>query len=163
MAEKARPIEWSRISAVLTGCAVLILASGYVAFRSRPCPDGVCPSLEQWLDRDLSVRAISVGVLAGFAFGLIDNALLWVGISSLDSLFAHFPGGGQPTVLAGYGNAFSSVISAFVSTFIGRWISDVFEVDLDRVPLWSMALGILTGSILGIAIPRMLIESLLRK
>ena len=148
------PIEWARISAVILGCVVLIVATGYAAYASRKCDDDdKCPSFEEWIDRDMSPKSIAVGVAAGTVFGLIDNALLWTGMSALDTLFARLPGGDNVNVMAGYGNAFSSVISAFVSTFVGQYIADTFGIDVDKTPLWSMAFGILLGCILGIVGP----------
>ena len=174
------PLDWPRIVSVLVGCAVLIVATGAMAFSVRKCDldepppsfvgdamlegegdDGTskkahCPSLEAWLDQDTSAKSILVGAATGAAFGLIDNTLLWVGMSSLETLFARLPGGTEPNVLAGYGNAFSSIVSAFVSTFIGRWIADVTDVDVDKSPLWAMAVGILLGCIVGIVVPSLL-------
>lgn len=146
-------IHWPRIASVLVGCVVLIVATGYLAFTMRPCTPKHCPSFEEWIDQDTSAKSILVGAAAGAAFGIIDNTLLWVGMSAMDSLFARLPGGTTPNVLAGYGNAFSSVVSAFVSTFVGRIIADAFHVNLDKTPLWSMAFGILVGCVVGILVP----------
>ena len=158
MAETPRPLEWSKICAVGIGCLVLVLATGYAAFTTRPCPAGACPSFAAWFDQDTRPRTMLVGAAAGAAFGLIDNALLWLGMSALETLFRRLPGGTDPLVLAGYGNAFSSLVSAFVSTFVGRWISNVFDVDVDKAPLWSMALGIAIGCAVGIALPAALMR-----
>lgn len=182
------PLDWPRIVSVLVGCVVLVVATGAMAFGVRKCdvpPSFVghavvsygerarapedekkpsqCPDFEQWIDQDTSAKSILVGAAAGAAFGLIDNTLLWVGMSSLETLFARLPGGTEPNVLAGYGNAFSSIVSAFVSTFIGRWIADVTDVDVDKAPLWSMALGILLGCLLGIVIPSLLFRRTVKK
>lgn len=143
-------IDWHRIASVIVGCLVVIVATGHLAYDARKDKS---ESVEAWIDQDTSSKAILVGTVAGAAFGLIDNTLLWLGMSSMDSLFVRLPGGDQPNVLAGYGNAFSSVVSAFVSTFVGRYISSVFGVDVDRAPLWSMAVGILLGCVIGIVIP----------
>lgn len=172
------PLDWPRIVSVFVGCAVLVVTTGAMAFSVRKCdaapldevgdamlggeegeaPGRPCPSLERWLDQDTSAKSILVGAAAGAAFGLIDNTLLWVGMSSLETLFARLPGGTEPNVLAGYGNAFSSIVSAFVSTFVGRWIADVTDVDVDKSPLWAMALGILLGCLVGIVVPVLLLR-----
>lgn len=175
------PLDWPRIVSVFVGCAVLVVATGAMAFSVRKCDtapldqvgDAVlgggsdderqaerpCPDVAQWLDQDTSAKSILVGAAAGAAFGLIDNTLLWVGMSSLETLFARLPGGTEPNVLAGYGNAFSSIVSAFVSTFVGRWIADVTDVDVDKSPLWAMALGILLGCLVGIVLPVLLLRA----
>lgn len=159
MVEKSardEPIEWHRVASVLVGCAVLVVATGGVAFATRPCEGGAdaCPDLDAWLDQDTRLKSIAVGMTAGVAFGLIDNLLLWLGMSAMDTLLARLPGGDQPLALAGYGNAFSSVVSAFVSTFVGRLLANVYRVDVDKAPLWSMATGLLLGCLLGVAVPR---------
>ena len=151
------PVEWGRVASVLVGCAVLIVATGGVAFATRPCDDDtVCQGLDEWLDQDTSAKSVAVGMAAGVAFGLIDNLLLWLGMSAMDTALARMPGGGSPLALAGYGNAFSSVVSAFVSTFVGRFLANVYHVDVSRAPLWSMAIGLLAGCLMGAAIPRAL-------
>ena len=149
------PIEWRRVASVLAGCAVLVVATGGVAFATRPCDEeGGCPDLDAWLDQDTRLKSIAVGMAAGVAFGLIDNLLLWLGMSAMDTALARLPGGDRPLALAGYGNAFSSVVSAFVSTFVGRLLANVYDVDVDKAPLWSMATGLLLGCLLGVAVPR---------
>ena len=154
------PIEWGRVASVLSGCAVLIVATGGVAFYTRPCDaegEG-CPSLDEWLDQDTTAKSVAVGMAAGVAFGLIDNVLLWLGMNAMDTALARLPGGGNPLALAGYGNAFSSVVSAFVSTFVGRLLANVYHVDVSRAPLWSMATGLLVGCLMGVAVPRALMQ-----
>lgn len=158
---KLEPIDWARVAAVLAGCVAVIVATGAVAFAVRTCPPGPdggkkCPTLGEWFDQDTSAKAILVGAAAGAAFGVIDNTLLYVGMSSLETVFARLPGGRDPLVLAGYGNAFSSVVSIFVSTFVGRWIASVYHLDIDRAPLWSSAVGILVGCVVAIAVPQAL-------
>ena len=154
------PIAWGRVLSVLVGCVVLVVLTGALAFAARPCDSTFdCPDLLDWLDRDTSLKAVLVGAAAGVAFGLVDNALLFIGMNELDTLFARLPGGSMHKVLAGYGNCFSSVISAFVSTFIGRWIADVTHVDVSKAPMWSMALGILVGCLCGIVLPMLLLEN----
>ena len=161
------PIDWRRVASVLVGCVALIVATGTIAFSVRKCPPSAdasdttsCPDLEDWLDQDTSTKSILVGSAAGMAFGLIDNTLLWVGMSALDTVFARLPGGTEANVLAGYGNAFSSIVSAFVSTFVGRFIADTANVDVDKAPLWSMALGIFVGCLVGMFVPRKIAELL---
>lgn len=153
-----RPIQWPQVLSVLIGCLVLIFATGLVSFSTRPCRQGeegeeICPSFVEWIDQDTSTKSILVGAAAGVAFGLIDNILLYVGMSSLESVFKRLPAGGDPNVLAGYGNAFSGLVSAFVSVFLGRLFANVFHLDVDKAPLWSMAIGTLFGSLLGVVVP----------
>ena len=154
---KSTRVEWISILCVLIGCLVVIVATGYAAFQTRPCTEAKCLDFEEWLDQDDSVKSVLVGAAAGATFGLIDNTLLWVGMNSMESLFRLFPRGDEPNFLAGYGNAFSSIVSAFISVFVGRWISNVFNVDVDRSPLWSMAMGILFGCVIGIVLPSMFV------
>lgn len=175
------PIDWTSVTRVLLGSLALILATGALAYATRPCKGGAAEVEEEggevveeegddddhrshpaacarepffaWFDQRTSLRYIMLGASAGVVFGAIDNILLWYGISALETVFARLPLGRNSNVVAGYGNAFSSLISAFVSTFVSRFIANTMHVDVDDAPLWSMAFGVVIGCVIGIALP----------
>ena len=153
-----KEVKWTEIARLLVGCTVLTTALGMLAFRMRPCDDKKCESFGEWINGGrLTAATMLVGAGAGVAFGFLDNCFLFLGMSSLDSVFRMLPYGDDSRVLAGYGNAFSSTISAFASTFVGRLIADMAGVSIDDAPLWAMATGLLVGGMAGIAVPRLLL------
>ena len=150
----------SKKIAVLVGlCVALIAASATWAFHLRPCDESGCEGFEEWINgsKGLTLKSIMVGLLTGIVFGFVDNALMFAGIAALDKSFARLPFGEDPLVMAGYGNAFSSTVSAFVSTFIGKGIAGISGVDPDKAPLWAMAVGLLLGCVIGVLLPRVLL------
>lgn len=154
------PVEWGSALRLFLGCIVFTTAIGAWAFHTRSCPPGRrCPTLGEWLDGPApSLKAALVGLGSGVAFGFIDNCLLFLGIASLDTLFERLPyAHGDSRVIAGYGNTFSSAFSALASTFVGRGIASATHMDVDDAPLWSMALGLVAGGLVGIAVPRALL------
>ena len=151
-----RAVEWRKIVLVGALCLALVLASGAWAFSVRHDPGTT--SLDDWLDADDSARSAIAGLVAGLAFGCIDNVLLVAGISALDTVLVRLPFGEDPTVVAGYGNAISGVVSSLVSTFVGRGVADAMSVDLGRAPLWSTAVGFLVGGLVGVVGPRLLLR-----
>ena len=158
-------IEWSRIAYVVVGCAVVILATAYAAYATRaPCVDGrECrDGFLAWFDGDTTPKSVVVGLATGAAFGFIDTSLLWVALSSLDTLLARLPAAENPNVLASYGNAFSAFVSAFASTFVGQWVSHVYGVDPNTTPLWTSAIGMVLGGLLGTAVAYAVVGGLRR-
>ena len=156
MTAKPTPIVWKHVVALLVGCLVVIATTGYFAFRTRPCPP--CRPFWEWLHGEQTTRHVVVGMTLGTIFGFVDNALLFLGVHVLDPILQGLPGGRDPRILAGYGNTFSGVVSAFVSTFIGRIVAHTVGVGDDDAPIWSMALGIAFGCVVGIALPMFILN-----
>ena len=152
-----KPVNARRVLNVGIGVIVLMVASAVLAFRLRDCKDARCdPSVGRWLNNGpLTWKTMLVGLASGLVFGFVDNALLFAGLDVIDGLLARLPGGSDPRVLAGYGNAVSSTVSAFVSTFLGEAIASATGVR--DGPLWALAVGILIGGLVGIAVPRALL------
>ena len=87
---------------------------------------------------------------------MIDNCLLFFGMSALDAVFARLPGGSDPSIQAAYGNAVGSSFSAFGAAFVGQAI--VHITGTSHTPLWSQAIGVFVGGLLGILVPCMLLR-----
>lgn len=153
------PIESGKVLSVLLGCLVLVVATAGLAFVHRKCDDDGCKDFATWLNGDdVTTKSVLVGMASGVVFGFVDNTLLYTGITALDSVFERFPGSDDERVVAGLGNCFSSTVSAFVSTFIGRLIAE--ETGMKDGPMWAMAFGLFVGCLLGIIIPRVIIKAI---
>jgi hypothetical protein len=105
----------------------------------------------------VTTKALLVGAGAGFAFGFLDNCFMFMGMSSMDSLFRRLPYAEDDRMLAGYGNAVSSTISAFASSFVGKLINEETGLNSRDAPLWAMSVGLLLGSLLGMYVPRVIL------
>jgi len=93
-----------------------------------------------------------VGMSSGLVFGFLDNFGLFFGMDLLDPLIQKFPMGTEPLVVAGYGNTFSDMVGAFMGVFVGKMIQEI--TDVRDYPIWSEAIGIFFGCLLGCFIPR---------
>lgn len=96
-----------------------------------------------------TTKKIMVGMASGLIFGFIDNFGLFMGMSVLDPILKKLPAASNPNVFAGYGNTFSDMIGAFLGTFGGKYVADKFKED--DYPIWSEAVGIIIGCLMGIA------------
>lgn len=147
------PIEWTRVLTVTIGALVFVVATGAWAFAVR-CPGEDCSFARFINGQQLSLKSMIVGFGSGCAFGFADNALLYMGMDSLDSLFRRLPRGDEELVRAGYGNTFSNGVSAFTATFTGAALSKM--TGIQQTPLWSDALGVVLGGLFGLLVPRLL-------
>lgn len=98
-------------------------------------------------NRKFTLTAMIVGLSSAAVFGFIDNAGMFFG---MDALKPYLPGG-QYTQ-AGWSNTVSSVIGSLISTAVGVILKLV--VKFEGGPIYSDILGILSGSIAGIYIPK---------
>lgn len=146
------PVDVARVVGVLVLCVALVVGSGAWAYAMRTDRD---VSLLRWLDQDITAASIVIGMAAGVVFGCMDNLLLMIGITSLDSVLKNLPFGNDSSALAGYGNAFSGFVSLFVSTFLSRGLASTTGVDPDKAPLWASSMGLVLGSVIGIVLPRL--------
>lgn len=97
--------------------------------------------------------SVLVGLVSNIIFGLVDNGGLYFGMEALDPLFELFTS--DELEKAGYGNTFSDFLGAFLGTFIGAFIENITAgFDLPDSPLWTQAVGIVIGCLLGIFIPK---------
>lgn len=159
---KLAPIDYKSITTLLVGCIVVISAAAFLSYQSckRNQAEG-CDrenfSFGRWFNgSNLNLKSILVGMSSGVVFGFVDNAGLFLGMDALDSLFQRLPLGHEMNVKAGYGNTFSDMVGAFLSTFIGRQI--VYKTGVTEYPMWSEAIGVVLGCLLGIFIPRLFIS-----
>ena len=104
---------------------------------------------EYFNGKNMTTKSIAVGMTSGLIFGFIDNFGLFMGMSVLDPVLKKLPGAANPNVFAGYGNTFSDMIGAFLGTFGGKYVADKFKED--DYPIWSEAVGIIIGCLVGIA------------
>lgn len=94
-----------------------------------------------------SLLSILTGMAANIVFGIIDNGGLFFGMSALDPFLPE----GELT-RAGLGNTFSDGLGAFLGTFSGVIIKSITKID--DTPIWSDAVGIVIGCLLGLYIPK---------
>lgn len=152
----AKQVDRGRVAAVLVGSVVFIAATAAWAYHSQKCAAKRC-SFAALLNRNASAKSIAMGVAKGMVFGLMDAALLYVGMDAFEGVFRTLPGGGEELVRAGYGNAYSNGVSAFSSAFGGVALSAMTGVGEGDSPLWANALGVVVGGVVGIAVPRQLV------
>lgn len=93
------------------------------------------------------LKKILVGLVSGLVFGVIDNTGLWFGMEALDPIL---PKG--TLTRAGYGNVYADTLSAFLSTFAGKIISNI--VGAHETPLWANAIGTTCGCLTGLHVSR---------
>jgi len=153
---KEREIHYDKIITLLGWSTFFLAVTCVVAFHMRPCGEGGenCPDFLEWINNGpITPSSLAVGFSSSIAFGMIDSILLMSGIDAFNTVFERLPGGKDPVVNAGYGNAFSSMISMLGSSFVGKIISDI--TGTTAYPLWSQAIGVVIGGLLGIFLPRM--------
>lgn len=156
---KLERIDTKGVVAMLVGTLIFLLITATWAYTQHQCTHGEPCTFGSWFNGGaLSWNSILLGFGSGLAFGAIDNSLLLFGISTLDSLFQRLPGGTDAKINAAYGNAFSSSISGLGAAFVGQVIVD--KSGVAQTPLWSQALGILLGGLVGILIPSLIMQSI---
>jgi hypothetical protein len=142
--------DFKRASSLIFWSIVLIVVVGSIAFRmeKKKNPD---LTVKQFLSLSPfpSTKSIMTGMASGLVFGFIDNAGLWFGMDALDP---HLPKG--PLTKAGLGNTYSDAVGSFLGTFAGVIIQNM--TGIKEVPIWSEAVGVVMGCLLGILIPRAL-------
>ena len=89
------------------------------------------------------LKKILIGLVSGIVFGIIDNTGLWFGMEAIDPIL---PKGALTR--AGYGNVYADTLSAFLSTFAGKIISNL--VGAHETPLWANAIGTTCGCLTGL-------------
>ena len=99
------------------------------------------------------MKNILVGMVFGTVFGFIDNAGMFFGMDALEPFLPR-----EGFIAAGIGNTYSSVLGAFLASFLSNVIK--ISTGVNSAPVWSDAAGIIVGAILGIYIPPMLVAAL---
>jgi hypothetical protein len=124
--------------------AALILGFGVVAYMMNGKK-----SVLEFLDiRPFpSLISILTGMVANIVFGIIDNGGLFFGMSALDPFLPK----GELT-RAGLGNTMSDALGAFMGTFSGIIIKSITKID--DTPIWSDAIGIIIGCLIGLYVPK---------
>lgn len=125
-------------------CATLTVAFGVFAYMMN-----TKKSVLAFLDiRPFpSLISIVTGMVANIVFGIIDNGGLFFGMSALDPFLPK----GELT-RAGLGNTMSDALGAFLGTFSGIIIKSITKID--DTPIWSDAIGIIIGCLIGLYVPK---------
>jgi hypothetical protein len=97
------------------------------------------------------LKNIIVGMVFGLVFGFIDNAGMFFGMDALEPFLPN-----EGFVAAGIGNTYSSVLGAFLASFLSNVIK--ISTGVENAPVWSDAAGIVVGAIAGIYIPPLIID-----
>ena len=128
----------------LSICFVLIICFGTIAYF---CQDNA--NVLGFLDIQPfpSMLAIITGMVSNIVFGIIDNGGLFFGMSALDPFLPN----GELT-RAGLGNTFSDGLGAFLGTFSSIIIRRITKIE--DTPLWSDAVGIVIGCLIGLYVPK---------
>merc|ERR1712019_228802 len=116
--------------------------------------------MQQFSSGTIAPLPVFVGMMSGLVFGIIDNAGLFFGMEYLDPVFRKLDKGHEPLVLAGYGNTFSDMIGAFLGTFCGKIIEEYAkrqDPTLGDYPIWTEAVGITIGCLIGVKVPRSIV------
>lgn len=133
-----------KLAIFLSICLALIIVFGVIAYNFSD-KNSVLSFLD--IRPFPSVMAIVTGMVANIVFGIIDNGGLFFGMSALDPFLPE----GELT-RAGLGNTFSDGLGAFLGTFSGVIIRSITKID--DTPLWSDAVGIIIGCLIGLYVPK---------
>jgi|TARA_B110000261_G_scaffold135564_1_gene153086 hypothetical protein len=133
-----------RLAKFVTVCVVLILTAGVIAYHFNENKNvlsflGVYPFP--------TLLSIFTGMAANIVFGMIDNGGLFFG---MDALTPFLPEG--ELTRAGIGNTVSDGLGAFLGTFSGIIIKSITKID--DTPIWSDAIGIVIGCLIGLYVPK---------
>lgn len=159
----ATPQEAQALRVLLLVSLILIIIAGFFAFRSeKKRKPNVRIGTFLGFSKKVSFKSILVGMGSAMVFGFIDNAGLFFGMDALDPyLPALKPGvrnGKEVTfnklTQAGLGNTFSDGLGAFLGSFVGVIIRNMSGIT--ETPLWSEAVGVIVGCLLGLGIPMLL-------
>lgn len=101
-------------------------------------------------EQKLSFRSVFVGMSFGLVFGFIDNAGLWLGLTSFQK---YIPGG--ILTKSGWGNTYSDGLGATLGTSVAVILKTIYPLETES-PIWVDTIGIILGCILGIYIPRLI-------
>lgn len=101
-------------------------------------------------NQKINMKSILIGMSFGIVFGFIDNAGLWLGLTSFQK---YIPGG--ILTKSGWGNTYSDGLGATLGTSVAVILKTMFPLE-HEAPIWADAVGIVLGCILGIYIPRLI-------
>jgi hypothetical protein len=136
--------EKKRLTTFLLICLSLILVVGGIAYKFNGSKN-VLSFLDIYPFP--SLVSILTGMASNIVFGMIDNGGLFFG---MDALNPFLPKG--DLTRAGLGNTFSDGLGAFLGTFSGIIIKSITKVN--DTPLWSDAIGIVIGCLIGLYVPK---------
>jgi hypothetical protein len=142
------PEERRRLRNLLLGTAALIVA-GLVVTAIITATYGKWRGFVHFLNGDhgLSFKTFILSMLAGVAFGIMDNAQLFL---SVDAIAPFLPAG--VITAAGWSNAYSDVMGTFFVSYIDRILLVVFS--FHNGPIYGQAIGVFIGCMVGLYVPR---------
>ena len=106
----------------------------------------------------LTFKNISIGLVFGIVFGILDNITLYTGIDGLEEFLKKYFNMDNLDI-AGWANVYSNSISALFGTFFTIiFASQIKGINANDFPIWVNAIGIMIGSIIGVYLPKMFIK-----
>lgn len=105
--------------------------------------------------KKLNYKNISIGLIFGVVFGIIDNVGLWLGISSFQKHIKT-----DAKTQAAIGNTYSDFIGAILGSLISITAKNALSYDDDKEPIWVTTIGIFIGTIIGLFIGRIFLSHL---
>ena len=146
----ATPEQVSALRNLLLVCVTLIIVVGTYAYMTEKDKHPTTTPLGfLGFSPFPSMGSIAVGMAANIVFGAIDNGGLFFGMDALEPFLPE----GKLTN-AGWGNTFSDGLGAFLGTFAGVIIKN--KSGISDTPIWSEAIGIVIGCIIGLYVPKMI-------
>ena len=129
---------------------IIILICGYLSFQSVKERDNKISLKEFMIGKkdEMNLKIIVGGIMFGLIFGFMDNYFL---ITGLDIFEKYLPQDNK--LKAGWGNTFSDFLGSILGTFISIIFINIFEIDQNKVPIWTNSIGMVIGCILGMYIP----------
>jgi len=151
--------QLKKIFVVFIVSILLILVGGYLTLwyvNNKRKKKGEKPfTIMEFINGGAKFNPITVlvGMVAGMMFGFIDNAGLYFGMDSLNPLFTKMGATGE-LAQSGLGNTFSDMLGGFLGTFAGIFIQTLSGKS--DVPIWSEAIGLVVGCLIGVVVPKLI-------
>ena len=151
-------LEQKKLSNLLWGSVIIILLVGGLCYnylkthyQDKENREFTITEFINGTNSMPPMKNILVGMVFGTVFGFIDNAAMFFGMDALEPFLPT-----EGFIAAGLGNTYSSVLGAFLASFLSNVIK--ISTGVESVPVWSDAAGIIVGAILGIYIPPMIVN-----
>tara|TARA_B100000795_G_scaffold258152_1_gene232012 strand:+ start:1602 stop:2075 length:474 start_codon:yes stop_codon:yes gene_type:complete len=151
-------LEETKLKNLLWGSLIIILLVGAICynylkkhFQEKENKEFTISEFINGTTGTPPMKNILVGMVFGIVFGFIDNAGMFFGMDALEPFLPT-----EGFVAAGIGNTYSSVLGAFLASFLSNVIK--INTGVEKVPVWSDAAGIVVGAVLGIYIPPMIVK-----
>lgn len=154
--------ESSNIKRLLLVSFFLIMTTAFVAYqaRKRNEPD---ITIKEFFGININyfttrrgLMILFVGMIAGIVVGLVDNAGLWFGISTLEPFFIKKMGLTPGSLeVSAYTNIFANGLGSLLGTFFAIILSEYTNIELDEGPVWVDTFGVIIGCFIGIQVGKL--------